>query len=731
MHEALALAQQAVGLCDPNPRVGCVIAAADGRVIGRGHTQQAGAAHAEVMALRDAAARGERARGATAYVTLEPCSHHGRTPPCCEALVAAGLARVVVAVGDPNPRVAGEGIARLRAAGIAVEVSLLAEAARELNIGFFSRMERGQPWLRMKAAVSLDGRSALRERRQPVDHRPGRPHRRPRLAQAGRSGADRRRYRARRQPAAGREARHHGPPADARRRRLALAMPADARILDAPGHRARLCRGPGSPSVSRRLQARGAEVALVPDRAPRSTCARCSQDLGSARHQRTARRGRRKLNGSFVREGLVDEWLVYMAPRLLGSGRDLAAFGPLQSLDEQRELRLHAVDRVGADLRLLLRQPARRPADAATIASCSPVSSLASARSSRRALGADASFGKRLTLQTPPGYLEDAQPGDSIALNGACMTLTSFDATSESLHDRDLGRKPRQDGRSRRARPGQSREGAARARPPRRPPRQRPRRRRRPRHPLRAGRRVVGTARARAGRAGALPRVQGLDHRQRRQPDRQPRRATARRLRVRDQPDRAHAAGHDARRSRTSGSSVNLEIDLIARYVERMLERSAEQRAQTSANTSTSALRPLTRTAGSASQPVGRGEPRVRRAADQRYGAEVLVQRLDARRDVDRVADQRIDHALAAADVAGDHAAAVDADAVAQFGLARRAPLRVPGVEPAPISRAAATAASAWRGSSTGAPNTASISSPMNCRTRPPWPRIAASISPK
>ena len=161
MHEALALAAEAISLSEPNPRVGCVITTPDGRVIGRGHTQEAGGPHAEVMALRDVHSRGENARGATAHVTLEPCSHHGRTPPCCDALIEAGVHRVVMAVEDPNPLVAGQGAARLRAAGIAVDVGDLADESRELNIGFFSRMQRGRPWVRLKAAVSLDGRTAL------------------------------------------------------------------------------------------------------------------------------------------------------------------------------------------------------------------------------------------------------------------------------------------------------------------------------------------------------------------------------------------------------------------------------------------------------------------------------------------------------------------------------------------------------------------------------------------
>src|SRR3954466_6482139 len=148
MERALVLARSSVGHTEPNPRVGCVLVSPDGaRVLGAGHTQPAGQAHAEIMALRDAASRGEDVRGATAYVTLEPCAHHGRTGPCCDALVAAGIGKVVASLTDPNPLVAGEGFARLRAAGVAVEVGPGAEESRALNIGFFSRMVRKTPWV--------------------------------------------------------------------------------------------------------------------------------------------------------------------------------------------------------------------------------------------------------------------------------------------------------------------------------------------------------------------------------------------------------------------------------------------------------------------------------------------------------------------------------------------------------------------------------------------------------
>ena len=157
MAQALRLAERGLCTTQPNPRVGCVIVDA-GEVVGEGWHQRAGEPHAEVFALREAA---ERAPGATAYVTLEPCAHHGRTPPCADALIAAGVARVVIAAEDPFAQVDGRGIGKLRAAGIAVDVGLMREAARELNIGFFSRIERSRPWLRVKLAMSLDGRTAL------------------------------------------------------------------------------------------------------------------------------------------------------------------------------------------------------------------------------------------------------------------------------------------------------------------------------------------------------------------------------------------------------------------------------------------------------------------------------------------------------------------------------------------------------------------------------------------
>lgn len=159
MNEALQLAWLGRNGTHPNPRVGCVIAREDS-VIGRGYHRRAGGRHAEVHALAEA---GSRASGATAYVTLEPCAHHGRTPPCADALIGAGIARVVAATADPHPEVDGKGLKRLEAAGVLVETGLMAAAAEDLNAGFFSRMRRGRPWVRIKTAQSLDGRIALRD----------------------------------------------------------------------------------------------------------------------------------------------------------------------------------------------------------------------------------------------------------------------------------------------------------------------------------------------------------------------------------------------------------------------------------------------------------------------------------------------------------------------------------------------------------------------------------------
>lgn len=362
--QAHELAQRALTLSNPNPRVGCVLVAADGREIGSGHTQQAGGPHAEVMALRDAAARGEPTAGATAHVTLEPCSHHGRTPPCCDALVAAGISRVVVATADPNPLVAGRGLERLRAAGIAVELlpqdHVLALATRELNIGFFSRMVRETPWVRMKGAMSLDGVTALSNGASQWI-----------TGEAAR--ADGHAWRARacavltgigtvleddpmldvrlaptpRQP--------HLVIVDSR-----LDTPVTARLFQATGGGLprRLFIYCATSDAQRRaaLEARGATVIEMPGPGGKVDLAAMLRDLACREVNELHLEAGHKLNGSFIREGLVDELLLYLAPQLLGSGgAGLASWGPLQSLEQRLALRFGPVTPVGDDLRLLAR----------------------------------------------------------------------------------------------------------------------------------------------------------------------------------------------------------------------------------------------------------------------------------------------------------------------------------------------------------------------------------------
>jgi diaminohydroxyphosphoribosylaminopyrimidine deaminase/5-amino-6-(5-phosphoribosylamino)uracil reductase len=353
---ALALAREAIGLSEPNPRVGCVLVGPDGQVVGSGHTQRVGGPHAEIVALRQA---GPSARGATAYVTLEPCSHHGRTPPCCDALIAAGVARVVVAVQDPNPLVAGQGIARLRSAG--VEVVLADEAvgreSRELNIGFFSRMIRGRPWVRMKVAATLDGRTALPDGRS--QWITGEAARRDGHAWRKRAGAV--------LTGVG-TVREDDPRFDVRlvdivRQPLRvivdsrLETPTDARILQPPGD---VLIYAVTPPEDRRLAlAEHAQVVLKPGADDKVDLPSMLDDLAARGINELHVEAGHKLNGSFVREGLVDEFLVYLAPKLLGAGREMAAFGPLASLDDALQLEWVSIDRVGDDLRLIARPHGR------------------------------------------------------------------------------------------------------------------------------------------------------------------------------------------------------------------------------------------------------------------------------------------------------------------------------------------------------------------------------------
>lgn len=359
---ALSQAELALRIADPNPRVGCVITNAAGELIAQGHTQAVGGPHAEVMALRDAQAKGLDVRGGTAYVTLEPCSHHGRTPPCCDALVNAGLARVVVAVLDPNPLVAGQGLARLRAAGI--EVHLLgsddpfAQQARAINIGFFSRMVRKTPWVRMKMAASLDGQSALANgvsqwitsSEARTDAHAWRARASAVLTGVGTALQDRprldvRRVETMRQP--------HVVVVDSR-----LQMDPKAELF-MPTRQSLVYAAVPDEAKARDLAAVGAQVRYCPGPNNKVDLAAMMRDLGQREINELHVEAGHKLNGSLIEAGLVDELLIYLAPKLLGQGFGMTDLGPFTELSQASQLEFVSADRVGPDLRIVARVPGR------------------------------------------------------------------------------------------------------------------------------------------------------------------------------------------------------------------------------------------------------------------------------------------------------------------------------------------------------------------------------------
>ena len=348
---ALALARLATGLSEPNPRVGCVLVGSDGQVLGEGHTQRAGGPHAEIVALRDAQSRGHAVRGATAYVTLEPCAHHGRTGPCCDALVAAGVGRVVASCTDPNPLVGGRGFERLRAAGIEVQVGPGAQETRELNLGFFSRMVRGTPWVRLKVAASLDGKTALDDGRSQWI-----------TGEAARADGHAWRARATAVLTGIGTVLQDDPRLDVRLAEAPrqpdlvvvdsrLETPPTARLF-VPGRQLRIYAAVDDPKRRAELQARGAEVVVLPN-------ASGKVDLAAREVNELHVEAGFKLNGALVREGLVDEVLAYLAPSLIGQGQGIASFGPLPALDAAVPLVFRSVDRVGDDLRIVARVAGR------------------------------------------------------------------------------------------------------------------------------------------------------------------------------------------------------------------------------------------------------------------------------------------------------------------------------------------------------------------------------------
>ena len=354
MAQALRLAERGLYSTSPNPRVGCVIVR-DGVVVGEGWHQRAGEAHAEVNALQQA---GTAARGATAYVTLEPCSHHGRTPPCTEALLAAGIRRVVAAMADPNPLVAGRGLAQLQAAGVAVDVGLMADEAHELNIGFVSRMTRKRPWVRLKAAASLDGKTALQNGESqwitgPQARQDGHCWRARACAILSGIGT----------------VRKDDPQLNVRgvdTSRQPLKVIVDSRLELSPaarllevGNVLLVSAGQAVAEVAERaaaLRERGAEILDLPDGKGRVDLHALLHELAQRGLNEVHVEAGSRLNGALLAAGLVDEVLLYLAPCLLGdTARGLFALPALESLAGKHQLAIRAAERLGDDLRVLAR----------------------------------------------------------------------------------------------------------------------------------------------------------------------------------------------------------------------------------------------------------------------------------------------------------------------------------------------------------------------------------------
>ena len=350
MARALQLAERGLWTTSPNPRVGCVLLR-DGEIVGEGWHEKAGEPHAEVHALR---AAGDQARGATAYVTLEPCSHHGRTPPCAEALIAAGVSRVVVAMSDPNPLVAGQGMAMLGAAGIETACGLMESEARELNIGFVSRMTRGRPWLRLKVAASLDGKTALNNGVSqwitgPQARQDG--HRWRARACAILTGIG--------------TVRDDDPQLNVRavetnRQPLRVVVdskletPLSARILQ--GGPVLVAAAVDDEKRANLLRAAGAEVVVLPNAAGKVELKDLLEELGRRGINEVHAEAGFKLNGSLLREGLVDELLLYLAPCLIGhEASGMFNLPELTTLDDKLRLKIRDLRQVGADIRVLAR----------------------------------------------------------------------------------------------------------------------------------------------------------------------------------------------------------------------------------------------------------------------------------------------------------------------------------------------------------------------------------------
>ena len=355
MRRALTLAAAVMDLTTPNPRVGCVIVR-DGHVLGEGATREAGGPHAEICALRAAAANGVDTVGSTFYVTLEPCSHHGRTPPCVEAVLAARPARVVVAMSDPNPRVNGSGLARLRAAGIEVSTGVCLEEALAQNPGFVARMTRGTPWLWLKLAGSLDGRSALHNGASQwitgaearADGHAWRARSCVVLTGVGTVLAD--------DPQL--TARHHTTPRQPQRAIVdsRLRTPPQARILD--DGNVWIFTADGDHAARRPLLERGARIIDLPGADSRVDLPAMLRWLGQNDVNEVHTEAGAVLNGALWQAGCVDEIIAYVAPMLLGDARPVVDLPALDSLPDREEFTFTEVELMGVDVRLRARRAA-------------------------------------------------------------------------------------------------------------------------------------------------------------------------------------------------------------------------------------------------------------------------------------------------------------------------------------------------------------------------------------
>ncbi len=350
MARALRLAERGLYGTDPNPRVGCVLVN-EGEVVGEGWHQRAGAAHAEIHALQQA---GSRARGATAYVSLEPCSHHGRTPPCSTALIEAGVERVVAAMEDPNPQVAGSGLAQLQQAGMEVSCGLLATEAERLNPGFVKRMQSGLPWVRCKLAMSLDGRTAMASGES-------------RWITGAAARADVQRLRARssailtgidtvladdpslnvRLPDAGAPRQPLRVVLDSR-----LRMPLDAKLLGLPGTTLVLTTVADAQQAAALGQG-GAEVSVLPGRDGRLDLWAVMRHLGEQQLNEIHVEAGPVLCGALLQAGLVDELVIYLAPHLMGdAARGLFRLPGLEQMEQRVNLAITDIRAVGSDWRI-------------------------------------------------------------------------------------------------------------------------------------------------------------------------------------------------------------------------------------------------------------------------------------------------------------------------------------------------------------------------------------------